>query len=404
MNRKALLATLICVLLIAYASLFPLSGWRLPGSGFFAWCTLKLPGHVSKSDLLVNVIAYVPLGYLLFRLFRVDKRPAALALGCALITGSALSFAMELTQTALPGRTPSIVDLGANTLGASAGALLALCWQRAAMPQGALSRWRASFLAAGSRGELGLAVLLLWLCSQWAPFVPQLDWGGIKNGLKPLWYTANDLSRLDPMQAATYFCYLAALGVLAQETLRRRALALPLFSLFAALALCGKIFILGRQLSLEALAGLFAAVPLLAVAGLLGEKSRRLMGCLLLVTGFALYELKPGAGGLAGGFGWVPFQGQLAHELTGFGTIFEGIWPFAALSVLFAPARAKAQAPQWLGAAALFCLVFALEWLQLSIPGRSPELTQPLLALAGYLAPARYLRGAAKEARTGAAS
>ncbi|BCG47625.1 VanZ family protein [Citrifermentans bremense] len=394
MNRKALLATLICVLLIAYASLFPLSGWRLPGSGFFAWCTLKLPGHVSKSDLLVNVIAYVPLGYLLFRLFRVDKRPAVIALACALVTGSALSFAMELTQTALPGRTPSTVDLGANTLGACAGALLALIWQRAAMPQGALSRWRASFLAPGREGDLGLAVLLLWLCSQWAPFVPSLDWGGIKNGLKPLWYTANDLSRLDLMQGATYFCYLAALGVLAQETLRRRALALPLFSLFAALVLCGKIFILGRQLSLEALAGLFAAVPLLAVAGLLGEKSRRLIGCLLLVTGFALYELKPGAGGLAGGFGWVPFQGQLAHELTGFGSILEGVWPFAALWILIASVGGETRGGAWPGAAAVFAFVLALEWLQLEIPGRTPDLTQALLALAGWLAPAFYLRGA----------
>jgi VanZ family protein len=403
LNRKALLATVVCVLLIAYASLFPFSGWRLPGAGFFAWCTLKLPGHVSKSDLMVNLIAYVPLGYLLLRLFRVDERPASLAFACALVTGSALSFAMELTQTALPGRTPSVVDLGANTLGASAGALLALCWQRAAMPHGALSRWLSSFLAPGKRGELGLAVLLLWLCSQWVLFVPQLDLGGIKNGLKPLWYTANDLSRFDLTQGATYFCYLAALGVLAQESFRR-ALALPLFSLFAALVLCGKVFILGRQLSLEALAGLFAAVPLLAVAGLLGEKSRRLIGCLLLVTGFALYELKPGTGGLAGGFGWVPFQGQLAQELTGFGTIFEGIWPFAALSALFAPAPEKARERLWVGAAALFCLVFALEWLQLSIPGRSPELTQPLLALAGYLAPALYLRPPTKVARAGAAS
>uniref|UniRef100_C6DZU8 VanZ family protein n=1 Tax=Geobacter sp. (strain M21) TaxID=443144 RepID=C6DZU8_GEOSM len=395
MKRKSLFPALACVLLIAYASLFPLTGWRLPGAGFFAWCTIELPGRVSKSDLLVNVIAYVPLGYLLFRLFRRDDGRIAVAFLCALAAGSALSFAMEFIQAFLPSRTPSVVDLCTNTLGTCAGALLALCRQQAAVPEGAWSRWRAGFLTAGSRGELGLCVLLLWLCSQWAPFVPSLDLGGVKNGLKPLWQTARGLSRFDLAQAATYFFYLAGLGVVAQETFRRRALALPLFSFFAAGVLCAKIFIQGRQLSLEALAGLLAAVPLLVAAGLMGEKSRRVFsGCLLLIAGFAFYELKPGVGSVAGGFSWIPLQGQLAHELSGFGTILEGVWPFAAMALLVAPGREEARGSSAPGAAAVFCFVFALEWVQLAIPGRTPDLTQALLALAGWLAPAFYLRQA----------
>ena len=393
-----------CVLLIAYASLFPFSGWRHPGAGLFAWCTLDLPGRVSKSDLLVNVIAYVPMGYLLFRLFRRDDGRPAPPFLCAVFAWSALSFAMESTQAFLPGRTPSVVDLCTNTVGTSIGALLALCGQQAAEPEGAWPRWRASFLIAGSRGELGLLILLLWLSSQWAPFVPSLDFGGIKNGLKPLWYTARDLSRFDQAQAATYFFYLSGLGVVAQETFRRRALAFPLFSFFAAGVLMGKIFIQGRQLSLEALAGLFAAVLLLFAAGFLGEKSRRIMGCLLLIAGFAFYELKPGVGSVAGAFSWIPLKGQLAHELSGFGTILEGIWPFAAMSLLVALGRREARGAVWPGAAAVFSLVFALEWQQLAIPGRSPDLTQALLALAGWLAPALYLRSATKGARTDAAS
>ncbi|WP_026840907.1 VanZ family protein [Citrifermentans bremense] len=391
MNRKALFPALACILLIAYASLFPFSGWRLPGAGLFDWCTLDLPGRVSKSDLLVNVIAYAPLGYLLFRLFRRDDGRCALPFLCALVGGSALSLAMEFTQAFLPDRTPSVVDLCTNTAGSFAGALLAFCWQQAAVPEGAWSRWRASVLTAGIRGELGLCVLLLWLSSQWAPFVPSLDFGGIKNGLKPLWYTANDLSRFDLAQAATYFFYLAGLGVVAQETVRRRALALPFFTFFAAGVLCAKVFIQGRQLSLEALAGLFAAVPLLLAAGFLGEKSRRLMGCLLLVAGFAFYELKPGVGSVAAAFSWIPFKGQLAHELSGFGSILEGVWPFAAMSLLFAQGREQARGPSWPGAAAVFSFVFLLEWQQLAIPGRSPDLTQALLALAGWLVPALYL-------------
>jgi hypothetical protein len=54
--------------------------------------------------------------------------------------------------------------------------------------------------------------------------------------------------------------------------------------------------------------------------------------------------------------------------------------------------RGEARGAVWPGAAAVFSFVFFLEWQQLAIPGRIPDLTQALLALAGWLAPVLYLR------------
>ena len=225
MNRKHLIAAALYALMLAYASLFPFQGWHLPQEGMLAWCAPHFPDRISRSDLLVNVIAYLPLGFLLLRMLP-HQGAKALPLLLATAAGTALSFAMELTQTFLPSRTSSTLDLFTNGSGTMLGALFALCWRESAAPQGALGRWRDRHLRQGVEAEIGAGVVLCWALSQLAPFVPSLDLGSIKNALKPLWYAAHDLSRFDLPHAATYCCYLAALGVVAQGSVRQRSLPL----------------------------------------------------------------------------------------------------------------------------------------------------------------------------------
>jgi len=391
LNRKQLIAALFYALMLGYASLFPFQGWRLPDEGLLAWCS-HLPDNISRSDLFVNVIAYLPLGFLLLRLLP-GNGAKALSVLLATAAGIALSFTMELTQAFLPSRTSSTLDLFTNGLGTMLGALSALLWQESAAPQGALGRWRDSHLQQGRGAEIGVGVLLCWALSQLAPFVPSLDLGGIKHALKPLWYTAHDLSRFDLPHAATYCCYLAALGVAAQVSVRQRSRPLPFFTLFAFCVLSSKIFILGRELSLEALSGLLGAVALWVVMSLCRERMRRYLAMSLVLVGFAVYELKSGGGGsVAASFNWIPFRGELARELTGFGSILEGVWPFAALSLFFLLPSRKGERAFIVGGILVLLFVFTLEWLQLTIPGRSADLTPVLLALSGWLAPWLYLR------------
>ena len=402
MNGKYLVATVIYAVLVVYASLFPLNGWRLPGQDILAWFTLKLPHRFSRSDFLVNIIAYVPFGFLVLRLFW-GKRGKGGAFMLAAVSGIGLSFAMELIQTCLPSRNASMLDLLTNSFGALCGAVAALFWQASASPEGKLGRWRDRHLLPGPQAEIGMLVVLCWALSQLAPFVPSLDLGGIKNALKPLWYTAHDLSLFKIPDAVTYCCYIAALGVAALASVRQRSLPLPLFVLCAAAVLFGKIFVLGRQISLEALCGLLAATVLLAAMSLLSRELRCYGGMFLVLAGFAAYQLKAGAGGVtAGSFNWVPFQGQLVHELNGFGSILEGTWPFAALSLFSLLLFGASRRSTFIGGILTLLFVFILERLQLAIPGRVADITQALLALAGWLFPYLYLRQARKSAKADA--
>lgn len=117
--------TWVAVALIGYASLYPLTGWQWPVAGAFSWVLPKQATEQTK-DLIENLLGYMPLGAIwCLALLRSNWSVAAAAL-MALVCGSGLSYGMELTQFALPMRTPSISDWTLNTLGTAWGVLAAI--------------------------------------------------------------------------------------------------------------------------------------------------------------------------------------------------------------------------------------------------------------------------------------
>ncbi|MEO8835789.1 MAG: VanZ family protein, partial [Caldimonas sp.] len=52
--------------LIAYASLYPFVGWRIPGVGPLEFLFLGWPRWWTRFDLIANLLGYLPLGFLLF--------------------------------------------------------------------------------------------------------------------------------------------------------------------------------------------------------------------------------------------------------------------------------------------------------------------------------------------------
>src|ERR1043165_1365346 len=71
------------------------------------------------SDVVVNVLGYIPLGFALA--YRGSVR--ALTYACA------LSVFAEIAQIFCVGRSPDIVDVATNTLGAAIGLTVARKWQ-----------------------------------------------------------------------------------------------------------------------------------------------------------------------------------------------------------------------------------------------------------------------------------
>ena len=150
---------LLFAALIVYASLYPFTGWRVPGVSPFAFLALPWPRWWTSFDLISNLFGYLPLGALVFGALVRTGSNARLAFGLALVGGTLLSLTMEFLQNYLPSRVSSNVDLGLNSLGTLLGAGLGwLVHQR-----GGVERWQAArdrwFIG---RSAGGLALLLLW--------------------------------------------------------------------------------------------------------------------------------------------------------------------------------------------------------------------------------------------------
>ena len=145
--------------LIVYASLYPFSGWRVPGHAPLAFLATSWWHWWSAFDLVSNLLGYMPLGALVFgALVRSGSSTTKAAL-LAVLAGGALSLVMETTQNFLPQRIASNVDLGLNALGAALGAAVGWLIHRS----GGIDRWQSTrdrwFIP---RSAGGLALLLLW--------------------------------------------------------------------------------------------------------------------------------------------------------------------------------------------------------------------------------------------------
>lgn len=145
--------------LIAYASLYPFGGWRVPGHEPLHFLGLPWSRYWSGFDVVSNLIGYLPLGALIFGAsMRGGRTPGASAVAAAGL-GALLSFAMELLQNYLPNRVASNLDLALNAAGSAAGAALGYIVHLI----GGVARWQAlreRWFIARSAG--GLALLLLW--------------------------------------------------------------------------------------------------------------------------------------------------------------------------------------------------------------------------------------------------
>lgn len=134
-----------------------------------------LCGNRDWADAVANLLLYAPLGAALFW----NGRSGLRAVGVAFL----LSACIELAQTFIPGRDPSLGDVTFNTLGAGAGQIAALLARRWLVPSDSAAA-RASLAAAA----LGTGVLVLTgallapafpstaLSIWYAPALPEMPW------------------------------------------------------------------------------------------------------------------------------------------------------------------------------------------------------------------------------------
>lgn len=132
-------------------------------------------GSRGWADAIANLLLYAPLGAALVWNGRIGPRPVFYAF--------LLSACIELAQTVIPGRDPSLGDVTFNTLGAAGGQLAALLARRWLVPEASIAA-RLSLAAAALAtaifaltGRLlapatPISELALW----YAPDLPELSW------------------------------------------------------------------------------------------------------------------------------------------------------------------------------------------------------------------------------------
>ena len=354
---------LLVVAIVVYGSLYP---WHFTFTGrpepvpvlLHSWPAVW--NRFVARDVAINVLLYMPLGAAacLAWLTRFPRAAAA----AATAFGFALSLSMELLQNYVPGRVTSLSDLATNTLGAAAGACLAVAFAPAIIPP---------LHSQARRASPGAALLLAcWGSYQLYPFFPILSSTRLRQVVHALIATHT----LSPVAiwaaAAEWFAAALALeGIFGRWRTSWLAGAMLISGL--------RIFLPSRSLALDEVAG--AALALLAWE-ILPSKRRLPAGVWMVLSAILLVEFAPfHFTRHAAPFSWIPLGATFGNERWGALVILlrKAFLYGAAIWLLV---RSRVAYP--VAGGALAAALFILEVVQRYLPGRTPEITDSLIAVA----------------------
>jgi VanZ family protein len=174
-RRNALAALAIISALIWYGSAYPFHFVTPAGSAQpIVYLLATLSGPPDRVDLMINIFAYLPVGFFAVRLFRIDL---GFVVGFLLATllGGLLSTACEVTQFYVPGRVPSASDIYGNTIGTMLGALFGL---GTAYLESSRDGWRWE--------PFPMLLLASWILYRLYPFIPVINVRAYASALSPL--------------------------------------------------------------------------------------------------------------------------------------------------------------------------------------------------------------------------
>jgi len=330
-----------------YASLQPFAGWRAPPDEVLHFLTAPWPRYVTAGDIMLNILAYLPLGAMLFYALRP---PLAAAVACvlAIVLSAALSLALESTQMFLPSRIASNVDLISNTAGSAIGALGALLLALWNDPLAALRR---RMIRADSFGDCGLLIAALWVFVQFHPARLAFSSGDLRDMLDitPMFTHTSHTHLL--AEAAVAGCAVITMGLLVSLLMLSRRYALHAMALTLVPTLVAKsvaAILVGRAANWiqwltpgVALGLATGGILLLLLLLWLAPWAHAAVAILCLIASVAVVNVTPEN----------PYQMPPPHilsvqptHLNNFGNIARTLsicWPFAALILLLGLARAR---------------------------------------------------------------
>ena len=325
--------------LTVYASLYPMEGWRDPGVSPFAYLTAPWPRHITRFDIAVNVLGYVPYGFLAATVLQPRFR-ASSAFIVATASALILSLILEALQSYLPARIASNLDAICNVLGAAIGAAAAVRYGPALF-EGAFARLRESAFLPGVVIDLGLTLMGLWLFVQLNPTTLLFGAGDLREFLGAREPRGERPAFFITIEALTAAANLTAASlILSSLTARAAAVRLQIALLIgaalivrtAAFAILMRAENVLAWLTHGAQIGLAIGVVVALAAVALPRGLRMILAALLIMAATVLVNLAPPNPYLAASLK-VWQQGHFLN-FNGLTRLVSALWPFAALGYL----------------------------------------------------------------------
>jgi VanZ family protein len=357
------------IALIVYGSLYP---WEFHSTQLAAgplWVLIhSWPTGIDRflfRDIAVNLLIYLPVGVFGFLALRQNFR-TAFAVTVTVLIALTLSSAIEMTQLFDDARECSASDVVCNVSGTVFGVALGYVYQN----------WLKGFVVRAERAKFlhpsgAMLLFYTWLAYKAFPLFPVLSRTRLAEKFRDLFGGMS----VSPLETFTYFVEWLVIAklletVLGTERIRRW---FPLLLL----VLPAKLIIVGRTFTWSELIG--AGLAYISSYLLSGYPRRAvlvagLIVLLLILRGLAPYHWSS----VANSFSWIPFSGFLAADRE-FGILIflrKCFWYGSAIWLLRAASWRLTRA-----AVAVALLLGAIEVIQIHLPGRVAEITDPLLAL-----------------------
>jgi VanZ family protein len=323
-----------------------------------------MPFRYFVRDVIVNIILYIPLGFAGHLAFRRIRLPA-FSIYAPVLLGLLLSTVMELTQLLVPTRDTSFADIVTNVIGSGIGVMLGLLFEAIMSRRHWPSRTRDHTVA--DRGALLLA--FCWAAWLLFPLFPALR--SLELSRRLAVFEHAPLIDPMPMLSAGASWYAAGLLLAAAAGVPRAWLALTL------LVIPAQFLIADRQPLPSVLLGAMAGVVLFIACHRAGAPSKVEAWAFLaviavrgLVPFHFMAEATP--------FNWVPFVPMLTGDWQSMaGVLLEKTFYYGTAIWLLRAAGLKLMRSMIVVAAVLA----SIEIVQIHLPGRVPETTDPVLAI-----------------------
>jgi VanZ family protein len=369
-HRSLRRVLILIVVMIVYGSLYP---WRFAPVHLAAnplWILLHSwgpqPLRYLLRDAIVNVALYIPLGFAAHSAFRNSRLPG-FGIYRPLLLGTLLSTAMELMQLLEPVRHTSIADVITNVIGTGFGVMAGLLFETLASSGDSRKR-RHSPDKAPDRGALMLAFgWVAWILFPLFPVISRFE-------LSRKLAVFEHARLIDPVllvsTAASWYAgglLLAAAGV----RISRAWFALTL------LAIPAQFLVVERQPLPSLALGAIAGVVLFAACHRARTPTKTeawIFLAVILFRGLSPFHFVAEAKE----FNWTPFVATLLGDWqSAAGTLIEKIFYYGTAVWLLRAAGLRLM----LSVIVVATVLASIEIMQIHLPGRTPEITDPVLAI-----------------------